>query len=330
MDQHCLVIQSRYNGALSYWEYCGAAGRRASELRDLLALRGISGFTDGSRKRMKCAIDILVQRTPLKTVTRPSGAALPFRLGFWTLTIPGEIQDPREVFRTAFARFARWMRKKDILYIWKAELQKRGQVHYHLIVDSYVHWREVKAVWNRCLKRAGYLVAWGLKTGNYDPPSVDLRAVKSNRALTNYLLKYITKDDIVTDADKKRMGKVWGSSEELRGKRFSYVASYDEMEMAFARTVRTDENGRWSFHEGAPTTMMAADTKRDYSLWKRGVLVMPRPLPGPPPLAKKLRASVPPPPPPPPPPLNLLFPLPAANAPAVTAAAAARRAKNPM
>ncbi|HSH50178.1 MAG TPA: hypothetical protein VK982_00485, partial [Bacteroidales bacterium] len=42
-------------------------------------------------------------------------------------------------------------------YFWRAETQQNGNIHYHLIVDKYIRYHEIRDIWNRIQKRYGYL-----------------------------------------------------------------------------------------------------------------------------------------------------------------------------
>lgn len=42
-------------------------------------------------------------------------------------------------------------------YIWKLELQKNGNVHYHLITDADLSYQKLQKSWNACLETHGYI-----------------------------------------------------------------------------------------------------------------------------------------------------------------------------
>ena len=106
----------------------------------------------------------------------------------------------------------------QVLVYLKAELQERGQVHYHLTVNSFIHWQEIQNKWNKLQHKAGYLDDFAKKHRHYKPNSTDVHSVKNVKDIEAYLVKYICKNQ----KDKTLLnGKVWGCSSSLEGKRFS-------------------------------------------------------------------------------------------------------------
>ena len=47
-------------------------------------------------------------------------------------------------------------------YFWRAESQKNGRIHFHLIVDRYIPWDRIRAKWNQCCERLGYVTFYSL------------------------------------------------------------------------------------------------------------------------------------------------------------------------
>ncbi|MCP9769442.1 hypothetical protein EGI22_16180 [Lacihabitans sp. LS3-19] len=47
-------------------------------------------------------------------------------------------------------------------YFWRAESQKNGRIHFHLIVDKYIPWDRIRAKWNQCCERLGYITFYSL------------------------------------------------------------------------------------------------------------------------------------------------------------------------
>lgn len=42
-------------------------------------------------------------------------------------------------------------------YLWRAEPQKNGNIHFHIICDRYIPWKRIRARWNDLLSKMGYL-----------------------------------------------------------------------------------------------------------------------------------------------------------------------------
>jgi len=41
--------------------------------------------------------------------------------------------------------------------IWKAEKQKNGSLHFHILADCYIDYKELRTVWNRIINKLGYV-----------------------------------------------------------------------------------------------------------------------------------------------------------------------------
>lgn len=129
---------------------------------------------------------------------------------FITLTIPGkQMHTDTEIKAKALDRYLRALtwKVKDINYMWVAELQKRGVVHFHIMADRYVHYKWSDSIWNRALRDLGYDTS--ANTGN------KVESIKAH-SMPGYLAKYFTKLDLdelqqCTGADtsfKRELGKV--------------------------------------------------------------------------------------------------------------------------
>lgn len=51
-------------------------------------------------------------------------------------------------------------------YVWRAEVQKNGNIHYHIITDSQVNYYVIRYVWNRIQNRFGYIDSYKEKYSN--------------------------------------------------------------------------------------------------------------------------------------------------------------------
>ncbi|MCA9404340.1 MAG: hypothetical protein KC897_11200, partial [Candidatus Omnitrophica bacterium] len=68
-------------------------------------------------------------------VRAPSGRMVKFRQGFVTLTVPGTSTADHKAFKRAVLDpFLTYCRNRLALrdYVWTAELQKRGEIHFHM------------------------------------------------------------------------------------------------------------------------------------------------------------------------------------------------------
>lgn len=198
--------------------------------------------TDGSRKRILKAVDIFLQRNPETYIWNPvSSSYHPFRLGFMTLTISDrKTRSHRETY-PLLKELIRTGRRKYGLedYIWKAEIQARGQIHYHLTISRFWHWQSIRDEWNKLQRRAGFLEDFGLRYGHYTANSTDVHSVKDVKNLGAYICKYIAKE-VSKSGTQKIDGKVWDCSEKLKEDRFSDIR-IGENEVKIREALRLGE-----------------------------------------------------------------------------------------
>jgi hypothetical protein len=178
--------------------------------------------SEGAQKRVRKAIDLLLQRNDWKRVYNPLRETWhDFRLNFVTLTLASYRPSHEETaYENLMKPFLRTCREKYGVkdYIWKAERQESGRIHWHLCTTEFIHCHEMERRWNQLQYKAGYLDQYARKYKSYSPPSTQVHAVENLQSSAAYLTKYMAKDDPTGDPIP---GKVWDCNEELSRKRFS-------------------------------------------------------------------------------------------------------------
>jgi len=227
-------FQVRYNSLIMWDQWQGPATRRKLE-EDIIHIskQGYQGdMTAASKKRLKKRLDVLLQLSPRHYETNPATMKrMMFQLAFVTLTMSAdEIIDHKTAHSKCLTKFTRWLNTLGITYIWKAELQKSGQIHYHVIINKPIHYRDIRDKWNRFQDEAGYLIKYEEQNGHKDANSTDVHAVAHVKDLHQYISKYISKsnkcfiDDyencdpsgIPSKKEVKINGKVWDCSQALK------------------------------------------------------------------------------------------------------------------
>lgn len=218
-------LQIRHNCAILYEVLQNPP--RPPMRHDLQGGNTYSGKVTGhSQKRILKACDLLLQRSPKRRIYNPvKGGEHDFRIGFWTLTVADEkMHTAREAYDLCLKPFLRTARRKWGVesYIWKAELQDRGQIHYHLTTNQFVHYQDMRNEWNKLQKAAGWLDGYAKKHKHFNPNSTDVHAVWKVRNLGAYLAKYLSK----VEPDKAAtIGKVWDCSKDLKEDRFTVTVT---------------------------------------------------------------------------------------------------------
>lgn len=169
-------------------------------------------------------------------------------LKFITLTLASEQQHEDRVIKFELLnQFLTELRTKFSMhhYIWKAEKQKNGNIHFHIIVDVYIKYSQIREIWNRIQNKLGYVdrfknnivalgfdhyvaramennssltlsqcrARWrkGQETNWENPPSTEIRQVEKVRKIGAYFAKYFSKP---TSLDPG-FGRIWFASREL-------------------------------------------------------------------------------------------------------------------
>jgi hypothetical protein len=151
------------------------------------------------RRRINHAIHKLLLASPPIEIYNPVTLKVEiFTINFITLTIPTNqvLIDTKEGYELLLKPFLRTMRRKYNLksYIWKAELQNRGQLHYHLTTNTWINWVNIRNEWNYLLRRNNLMDEYISEHGSDNPNSTDVHKIYKIKNIASYLSKYISKD----------------------------------------------------------------------------------------------------------------------------------------
>jgi hypothetical protein len=161
-------------------------------------------------------------------ISPKSGKRAKFKIGFLTTTLSapqGTVSD-RDIKKNLLEPYLRKLKKYGLKnYIWKAELQNNGNLHFHIFLDCYIDKTDARNIWNRLQSKFHFITAFEAKHGHRDPNSTDIRPVNTNSSMTRYMLKYMIKPvekgnqlEIGRPAEKSDFGKVWDCSRPLKEK----------------------------------------------------------------------------------------------------------------
>ena len=179
-------------------------------------------ITDGAKRRISRTVDILLQASPIMKKYNPAtNRVINHSLSFITLTISEneKMLTAKEAYSALLKPFLRYFRdRKEIeTYIWKAELQARGQIHYHITTPSVLHYSDVKNHWNYLQRKAGLLATFKEKYGHENPNSTDIHAVRKIKNIQAYLTKYLCKS---SQNQTSTTGKLWDCSVDIKGAKY--------------------------------------------------------------------------------------------------------------
>jgi len=134
---------------------------------------------------------------------------------FITLTLPSDqVHDDNHIKRNILAPYIQKLKNNHNIkyYFWRSEAQKNGNIHFHLIIDKYMHLKDVQRIWNETLDNYGYIDEFEKKHKHRNPPSTHIRRMDNLQNSINYVIKYVTKEGEYRAIN----GRIWGMSDELR------------------------------------------------------------------------------------------------------------------
>jgi hypothetical protein len=201
-----------------------------------------------ARRKVSKAVDYLLYLATDKQLPDTAiGKSYNFKIAFITLTLQSsQIHSDNCIKETLLNQFLIELRfrYKVSRYIWRAEKQKNGNIHFHILIDRFVPWSELRDRWNRICNKLGYVDRYRdemrrfhngdfkcrkdlLSTWSYkdqvkayqkgkandwnSPNSTDIHSLYHVRRVKEYILKYITKNE----TEKEISGRMWGCSESL-------------------------------------------------------------------------------------------------------------------
>lgn len=153
-----------------------------------------------ARKRLMRALETITFVTPVRYVyNHMFNKKIKFKLASVTLTISfmQEQMKDKLIVKYLLTPFLAQLKRQFgvINYVWKAEKQKNNNIHFHILIDNYIHHEILRNIWNSYQKRHGLLNDYYAKYGHYNPNSTDIHAVSNNSTLQKYLVKYLGKND---------------------------------------------------------------------------------------------------------------------------------------
>lgn len=205
-------------------------------------------ISKNARRKIERAVNYLVYIVPrCKRFTTADGRSGNHFLTFITLTLSSkQIHSDNEIKRDILEPFLGDLRKrwKADNYIWRAEQQENGNLHFHILTDRFIWWAELRDAWNYFQERLGYVSRYrlamrehfkngfrisenirdkrsvsvqlsayrkNLRTDWNQPNSTDIHSLKNIVSVRSYVTKYLTKADQVSSI----AGRLWGCSYEL-------------------------------------------------------------------------------------------------------------------
>lgn len=167
---------------------------------------------------------------------------------FVTLTLSSyQIHKDNQIKRKLLMPFIETLKRKHNVkeYFWRAESQKNGNIHFHLLIDSHIPWYNLRSEWNKAQNKLGYVDRYqenhskldlkgyiakyslftkckrstlerryekGVKSNWANPNSTDIRELYKVQNKESYIIKYSCK----SDGYRPIKGRIHGASNGLK------------------------------------------------------------------------------------------------------------------
>lgn len=186
---------------------------------------------------------------------------------FLTLTVPKQTESDYEIKRKCLTTFLYDLRRtKDVnLYVWRAESQLRGDIHFHVVLDRFVDEKYCRKRWFQLLKESGSIRDG--QTIELLSNIVRLQKIEDVRTLKFELAGYFAHKEDENNSDeliykhnrelrvRKINGNVWGCSDSLRYNPLMFIDTndYSQKILTHAPLFKKDitaKNGTSEIHLG--------------------------------------------------------------------------------
>lgn len=121
-----------------------------------------------------------------------------------TLTIPGPVISDVLLAKSMFENFCRRIKRRELPMIWRVEIQKRGQLHWHCMLGANLTIHEIKTMWLHSLDsvgRIGYLTTKWVKECKHLPLEGDFEETEKGLMIVCYLSKCVGAYDVGPKVD---------------------------------------------------------------------------------------------------------------------------------
>lgn len=171
----------------------------------------------------------------IKAKQRKSGGSIDKYISFITLTLPAkQFHTDLEIKRKALNPFliTIFRKFKVSAWLWKAEPQQNGNIHFHILVNRFCPWQKVRLIWNQIIGSLGYLDLFEKKHGHRNPNSTDIHGLYKDKKgneisfVGAYMAKYMSKKNAGSEKLCRPIsGRIWGCSDNLKS-----IAAFSDYE----------------------------------------------------------------------------------------------------
>lgn len=230
MYAQTLSIKSNYSVLFNQWQGEVSFNRNFNS-KSLNNLRNNNTGGKVSKKaasKMSVIIDwfVLMSRKKIGVVSK-NNRKVAFKCSLITLTLSSsQIHSDevikRELLNVFLIEAGRLWGLKN--FVWRAEKQKNGNIHFHIVTDVFIDCLELRVKWNGIQEKLGYVSRFGLHD---NPNSTDIHSLRNVRNVGAYMRKYMVKNGAGSGVVS---GRLWGCSRKLsKIPKFQIVLSNEQL-----------------------------------------------------------------------------------------------------
>lgn len=134
-----------------------------------------------------------------------------FRLAFHTLTLPEQNHSDAFIKEHMLQPYLYWLQRMwNCSYVWKAETQINGNIHFHITVDQYVPKLKMIRKWNQILRVYGYLtMEESTNTTGRAQATTQVKAVLNEKKCAKDIADYVAKKDKLPTVVARGFEAIW-------------------------------------------------------------------------------------------------------------------------
>ena len=115
---------------------------------------------------------------------------------FCTVTLPvKQFHSDKDLKQKLLNPFLKALQRDQGLtnYLWRAEPQGNGNLHFHIFMDRFIEYGVIGSYWSWHLEHLGYITAYAEQSGSFFPPATQIIKVPRDGQLREYIAKYLSK-----------------------------------------------------------------------------------------------------------------------------------------
>lgn len=183
------------------------------------------GYNGEISKRTKAKIQTLMQNWLLagkvadKNGYKQKKGNTKITATFCTVTLPkAQAHTDQELRRRALngllQALKRYVGMKNYIYV--SELQKNGNIHFHIIIDIKLNKWKLRNLWRKQMYLLGYLDTYAKHEAGQKYIATQADQINDVTKVGKYISKYMAKTNSVVQQGKKLEGRLWGMSDGVR------------------------------------------------------------------------------------------------------------------